>query len=295
MMPLSPEPLPLGKSEIRVSPIAWGMWRFAGKDIAQARLLVETALDCGFTLLDTADIYGPDNGEPFGAAEALLGRVLAEAPGLRARMVLATKAGIRPGVPYDSSRAYLERALDDSLRRLGVDHVDLWQVHRPDSLTHPAELAATLDRAVASGKVRAIGVSNFTAAQVRALCAYLETPLASVQPQFSPYHAAPLADGVLDLAMELGQAVLAWSPLGQGRIGEEGPVTRLLHAKAQEEGVAPSAAALAWVMAHPARPVPIVGTQRPERIRDALGAYRVGWTREQWYAVLEASIGEKLP
>lgn len=295
MSAASLHPVPLGKSGIMVSPLAWGMWRFRGQDVAAARTLVETALDCGITLFDTADIYGPDNGEAFGAAEALLGRVFAEAPGLRERMVLATKGGIVIGTPYDSSTAYLEAALDASLRRMGVEQVDLWQVHRPDLLAHPADLAAVLARMVESGKARAVGVSNFTTAQIRALQAHLPFPLASTQPQFSALHTRPLWDGELDLAMELDLAVLAWSPMGGGRLAEGGEVADLLDAKAHESGVRRAAAACAWVMAHPSRAIPIIGSQQPERIREAAAAPAVTWTRPEWYAVLQASMGERLP
>ena len=130
------------------------MWRFAGQDIKAARAKIDAALEIGINLFDTADIYGPDNGEPFGAAEALLGRVFTADPGLRHRMVLATKGGISMGVPYDSSAGYLVRAVDDSLTRLKVDVIDLYQIHRPDILTHPAEVAQTMMRLHAQGKVR---------------------------------------------------------------------------------------------------------------------------------------------
>jgi aryl-alcohol dehydrogenase-like predicted oxidoreductase len=192
---LSPESRPLGKSGILVSPIAWGMWRLRGDDIAGARVLIEAALDSGITLFDTADIYGFNGTDGFGDAEATLGRVLAEAPELRARMVVATKGGIIPGVPYDSSPTYLERALDASLRRLGIERVDLWQIHRPDLLAHPQEVAAALEKMVASGKTLAVGVSNFTPAQVAALESFLTIPLASTQPEFSPLHTDPMWDG----------------------------------------------------------------------------------------------------
>jgi predicted oxidoreductase len=292
---LSPESRPLGKSGILVSPIAWGMWRLRGDDIASARALIEAALDSGITLFDTADIYGFNGTTGFGDAEAAFGRVLAEAPELRARMVLATKGGIIPGVPYDSSPAYLERALDASLRRLGVEQVDLWQIHRPDLLAHPQEVAATLEKLVASGKTRAVGVSNFTTAQVAALESFLTIPLASTQPEFSPLHTEPMWDGTLDLAMTRDHAVLAWSPLGGGRLGQDGPVAALLAEKGAHYGVSAAAATYAWLMAHPARVIPIVGSQRVERIREARDAFKVEWTRAEWYAVLQASIGKKLP
>lgn len=286
--------VPLGKSGIVVSPLAWGMWRFAGADLRTARARIEAALEAGIRLFDTADIYGVD-GPGFGAAEELLGAVLADAPALGRGMVIATKGGIAPGVPYDSSAAYLEAALDASLRRLRLDHVDLWQVHRPDVLTHPAALAGTLARMVESGKTRAVGVSNFTAAQAAALQACLPFPLASVQPEFSPWCSAPLWDGVLDQAMTTGCAVLAWSPLGGGRIGQAEPVAALIEAKARTSGVSPAAAAYAWIMAQPARAIPIVGSQQPARIREAAEAFRVEWTRTEWYDVLQASTGARLP
>jgi len=292
---LSAESRPLGKSGILVSPIAWGMWRLRGADVIGARALIEAALDSGITLFDTADIYGFNGADGFGDAEAALGHVLGEAPELRAHMVVATKGGIIPGVPYDSSPDYLERALDASLRRLGVEQVDLWQVHRPDLLAHPQELAATLEKMIASGKTRAIGVSNFTPAQVAALESFLTVPLASTQPEFSPLHTDPLWDGTLDLAMARDHAVLAWSPLGGGRLGQDGPVAALLARKGAHYGVSAAAATYAWLMAHPARVIPIVGSQRVERIREARGAFKVEWTRAEWYAVLQASMGKKLP
>jgi predicted oxidoreductase len=291
---------PLGKSGIPVSSIAWGMWRFAGDDLRAARQRVETALEAGITLFDTADIYGPDNGEPFGAAEALLGRVLDDAPELRARMVIATKGGICMGVPYDSGSTYLGQAIDDSLTRMAIDRVQLYQIHRPDLLTHPQEVARALEDAYRAGKIGAIGVSNHTPAQTAALARYLTLPIVSHQPEFSAVHTAPLFDGVIDQALERQMAVLAWSPVGGGRIAAPGDkrtqaVAALLDAKAEEFGVDRAAAATSWIMAHPARPIPIVGTQAPARIARIPDAYKPRWARADWYRVLEASMGERLP
>ncbi len=296
----SPESRALGKSGLRVSPIAWGMWRFAGDDVKVARERVEAALEVGITLFDTADIYGPDNGEPFGAAEALLGRVYAEDGSLRGKMVLASKGGIVIGTPYDSSEAYIASAIDASLRRLGVDHIDLWQVHRPDILTHPAELARALESAKAAGKIGAIGISNFTVAQTQALIAHLDVPLDSIQPELSALSLTPIEDGSLDLAMAEDLSVLAWSPLGGGRLlkpssERERAVAAALQAEADAQDATLEAAALSWIMAHPARPIPIVGSQNPARIRASADVYKVKWTRAAWYKVLVASRGEPLP
>ncbi len=276
------------------------MWRFAGEDVAAAEARVQAALDAGVTLFDTADIYGPDNGEAFGAAEALLGKVLARNPTLATRMVIATKGGISMGVPYDSSAGYLAAAIDASLRRLGVDQVALWQIHRPDLLTHPAEAARALETAHAAGKIGAIGVSNFTASQVAALAAHSALPVVSTQPEFSPLALGPLFDGVLDQAMARGMTVLAWSPLGGGRLGDPRDdrtraVAEALDVKAEACGVSRAAAAYSWIMAHPSRAIPIVGAQTLARIAEIPNAYRPTWTRAEWYAVLIASMGESLP
>ena len=295
-----PAPAKLSVAGHELVPIAWGMWRFAGVDLATARARIDAAFEAGVTLFDTADIYGFDTPGGFGSAETLLGDVFAEAPGRREAMVLATKGGIIPGVPYDSSAPYLASALDASLRRLRTDRVELWQIHRPDLLTHPQEVARALEEAHRAGKVGAFGVSNFTPSQTLALARFLPVPVASHQSEFSPLHLAPLFDGLLDQSMGQGMAFLAWSPLGGGRLGDPADergqaIAGLLDAKAAEYGVSRAAATYSWVMAHPARPIPIVGTQTIERIREIPQAFMPRWTRAEWYAVLQVSMGERLP
>ena len=297
--------IPLGRSGIEVAPLGWGMWRFAGADVATARRRVEAALDIGCTLFDTADIYGYGTPDGFGGAEQLLGQVLRSAPALRQRMVLATKAGIYPPLPYNSSADYLVRACEQSLQRLGIECIDLFQIHRPDLLTHPAEVAGALEQLRRAGKIRAAGVSNYSAAQLDALCQHLPIPRASIQPEFSPLAIEPLANGVFDAAMRLGTAVLAWSPLGQGRLGSTksaqasdartAAVIAALERVAVRASVPRSAVAYAWVMAHPSRPVPLIGSQDPARIREAARAYEVQLQREEWYRILEAARGEPMP
>src|SRR5258708_4787763 len=158
----------LGRSGVEVAPLGWGMWRFAGADVATARRRIEAALDIGCTLFDTADIYGYGTPDGFGGAERLLGLVLRSAPELRQRMVLATKAGINPPLPYDSSAAYLVQACENSLQRLGIERIDLYQIHRPDLLTHPAVVAAALEQLRGAGKIRAAGGSKYSASQLDA-------------------------------------------------------------------------------------------------------------------------------
>ncbi len=298
---LSPAPRRFGRSSLTVSPLAWGMWRFAGADLLTARARVDAAFEAGITFFDTADIYGADTPDGFGSAEVLLGRLFATDPALRQRMVLASKAGIWIGVPYNSSKAYLLAACDACLTRLQTDHLDLFQIHRPDILAHPHEVADALTTLRAAGKIREVGVSNHTAAQTAALQAHLDFPIASHQPEFSPLQLAPLTDGVMDQALQHGMAVMAWSPLGQGRLGDGAKDARAqavydaLQVIAQRHSVSISAAAYAWIMAHPAQPIPIVGSQNPERIREARDAYRVTLSKSDWYGVLTASRQEPLP
>jgi aryl-alcohol dehydrogenase-like predicted oxidoreductase len=297
MAPLVIEPTrslgPLGQ----VGSLAFGCWRFTHADPVDARRVVEAALDAGMNLVDTADVYDNDNG--FGSVEDLLGQVLAMDRSLRDRMVLATKGGVRPPVPYDSSPSYLRRACEDSLRRLGVEVIDLYQVHRPDLFTHPAEVAGVLDELVSSGKVRAVGVSNHTPAQTEALTAHLTVPLVSTQPEFSAAHLAPLRDGTFDQAMRLGLTPLLWSPLAGGRIvtgeGIRTDLTVALDRIAAAHGVGRSTIALAFALAQAAAPVVIVGTQRPERLAEARAALAVELQREEMYRIVEASEATRLP
>ena len=282
-----------------VGPLAFGCWRFVGTDVAAARELIEVALEEGMDLIDTADIYGTGfGGAGFGAAEELLGRVLAEAPDLRDRMVLATKGGIVPGRSYDSSAAHLRAACEASLRRLGVDVIDLYQVHRPDLLAHPAEVAGVLDQLVAEGKVRTLGVSNHTPAQTSALDVHLEVPIHTTQPELSVLHLDPLLDGTGDLAMQHDRTVLAWSPLAGGALatgeGVSAELLAVVDELAEREEVDRASLALAFVLALPFRPVAILGTQQPERLREAGAALAVHLDRADRYRVL-AAAGIPLP
>lgn len=289
------QPRRLGRSALEVSPLAWGMWRLDGS-VAEVRARIDAALAAGITLFDTADIYGFGSPIGFGGAEALFGQALAEDTSLREHMVIATKAGITPPRPYDSSAGYLAAACDASLRRLGIDVIDLYQIHRRDFLTHPQEVAAALTRLVEAGKVRALGVSNHSPAELSALQHFLDVPIVSTQPEFSPIRVAPLHDGTLDQAMADDIAVLAWSPLGGGRLTDPAhPAAKLLAEQGAAYGTDAVAAALSWAMVYPARIIPIVGSQNPTRIRAAADALRVEWTRDAWYAVMQAGTGVPLP
>lgn len=308
-LPLTADPRPLGRSALRVFPIAFGCWRFVGDDVRGAREKLEAALDLGIDLFDHADIYGLDHGgRAAGEAEALFGRVLAGAPGLRTRMVIATKCGIVPGVPYVSTAAHIAASCEASLKRLRCDVVDLFQIHRPDVLAHPEEVAGALARLREQGRIREVGVSNHTPAQLDTLQRHLPFPVATHQPELSCWEIAPLRNGLLDQCLRERVTPLAWSPLAGGRLalgvdearrGEGGERLAALLAAldrlALREGVSRPAIALAWLLVHPAGIVPIVGTQQPARLRACADALRVRLTRKDWYDVLAASQGHPHP
>jgi len=285
-----------------VGALAYGLWRFTDDNLATAQGLLEAALDADMNLIDTSDVYGFDwGGTGFGSVEAILGRVLAAAPQLRDRMVLATKGGIIPPTPYDSSAEYLRAACEASLGRLNTEVIDVYQIHRPDMFSHPAEVAATLASLRDEGKILEVGVSNYTPDQYEALAAHMSFPIASTQPEYSVMRLDPLRDGTLDRCMRDGVTPLAWSPLGGGRLFDDGPegprqeLTTVLDQLATRENVDRAAIAVAFVLAHPSRPVAIVGTQNAERIKSSVSALKVSLDRADVYRIVQASEGVPLP
>jgi len=290
----------IGESKLTVGPFSYGLWRFTTPDVNKAQAIIETALGAGINLIDTADVYGFDwGGSGFGTVEDLLGKVLTQAPTLRDQMVLATKGGIKPPVPYDSSPEGLRYACEESLRRLGVDVIDLYQIHRHDMFTHPAAVAATLTALRDEAKIREVGVSNHTSAQIAALQAHLPFAIATNQPEFSAAVTTPIRDGTFDHAMEHGLVPMAWAPLAGGRLATGADVSpdllAVLDRLAEREEVDRSIIALAFVLAHPSRPVCIVGTQTPERITGSLAALGVTLDRTDVYDIVAASEGAPLP
>lgn len=215
-------------------------------------------------------------------------------------LVVATKAGIRPGVPYDGSGDHLVAACEASLRRLGVDTLDLFQLHRVDLYTPPEETAAALAHLREAGKVREVGVSNATVAQLDDLERHLPFPIAAVQAECSLLDRRPIFDGVLDWCHRRGAVPLAYSPLASGRLGAPGgdvppALTERLDALASREGRPATVVALAFLLAHPSRPVPIVGTQRPDRLSELAAATAVRLDRADVYGLIEAAQGHELP
>ncbi|MEP1145293.1 MAG: aldo/keto reductase [Henriciella sp.] len=292
----------IGTTGLNVGAIAYGCWRFTQSSTQEADAKIRAALDAGMTLIDTADIYGFGEPKGFGGAEAVLGDVLAADPGLRSRMVLATKGGIIPPRPYDSSYAYLMEALDKSLSRLHVDSVDLYQIHRPDLTAPVEETARALNEMVRSGRVRFVGVSNYTTAQTRALQAHLDAPLATIQPEFSALEQSPITDGSFDWCGETGATALVWSPLAGGALATgqtdhpQGPaVLSVLDRLAETYDASRTNIALAFTLMPQAKIIPIIGTQNLERIASSAEAADIPLTARDFYDIVEAYRGEAMP
>lgn len=292
----------IGNTAIQVGALAYGCWRFAESTVAEADAKIRTALEAGMTLIDTADIYGFGEPKGFGGAEAVLGDVLAADPNLRDKMFLATKGGIIPPRPYDSSYDYLQAAMDASLRRLKVESVDLYQIHRPDLVAPMAETARALNDFVASGKARYIGVSNFTVSQTRALQAHLDAPLLTTQPEFSALRQDPITDGTFDWCSETGATALVWSPLAGGAIAtgatdhpRGAAVLSVLDRLAETYGVDRTVVALSFTLTHQASIIPIIGTQNLARITESARAASLTLTARDFYDILEAYRGAAMP
>lgn len=297
------QPLDLGRTTRflgrDVGRISYGSWRFPGTDQADVAAKIDAALSIGANLIDTAAVYG------LGEAETMLGKLIGERPSIRDEIVVVTKAGITPPVPYNSSKAHLVDSCEASLERLKCEQIDLFLVHRPDFLTGHEEVADALNTLVETGKVQAVGVSNYTLEQTRALQGFMDVPLVAMQPEISAWCHEALHNGLLDLAQSARMLPMAWSPLAGGALatgkapdGSDGRFEQLmavLDRIANENGAGRDVVALAWLLAHPAGIVPIVGTQSPERIRAAAGAYDIRMTRRDWYEVLEAGLGQRMP
>lgn len=288
----------LGLSERGKKRLAFGFWRFTADQVDDAVAMISLMRESGVDHLDTADCYGGASG--FGGAEKLLGAVRARAPKLLDGAMIATKAGVEFGSPYNSSPAYLKAACEASLKRLNMQRVDLFYIHRPDLLAHPADVAGTLDELVREGKIASVGVSNHSVAQVDALKRYLKAPLVAHQIEFSAGHIAPLFDGTLDQAMQHDIAVAAWSPLARGAFADNGPAelapTRAaLATLAEKHGVSVNAVAIAFLLAHPAPVTPILGTTSPARAKECLEGLKLAFSRRDFYDIVEAARGERMP
>lgn len=284
------------------SRIVLGLWRLSEWSMSpQQRLgFLQQALELGITTIDQADIYGDYQ------SEALLGEALALAPQLRERLQIVTKCGIkllsqhRPSHQlqhYDTSRAHIIASAENSLRRMGIDSIDLLLIHRPDPLMDADEIAEAFQILQQSGKVRYFGVSNFTPAQFELLAARF--PLVTNQIELSLLHMQPLQDGTLDQCQRLRIAPMIWSALAGGRLFDDASpqgqrVGAALNRIAAELGVTPSTVALAWILQHPSKPLVLTGSGRMAALREAVAASSLTLAREQWFALWCASTGRNV-
>jgi len=286
-----------------LSPVVAGVWRLHEWKLDTAGLVrwIEQALDLGITSFDHADIYGGYS------VEAAFGQALAAAPALRQRMQLVTKCGIKlksPARPwhaiksYDSSRAHVVASVDNSLRALHTDRIDLLLIHRPDWLMDPDELAETFAVLRAAGKVLHFGVSNHTPSQFALL--HRRFALATNQIEFSPLRLAALSDGTLEQALDLALPPMVWSPLAGGRLarGDDEQARRVrmvLEELGRARGVSAATMAYAWIRRHPSRPQPITGSGRIDALREAIASLDVEISREDWTRVWQSCMGHPVP
>ncbi|HKR75058.1 MAG TPA: aldo/keto reductase [Rhodanobacter sp.] len=285
-----------------LSSVVAGLWRIREwhLDVAGRVRWIEQALELGITSFDLADIYGDYQ------AEALFGEALQAAPTLRRRMQLVTKCGIRlrsASRPYrishyDTAPAYVRMQVEQSLRNLHTEQLDLVLIHRPDYLMDAAELADSFATLTREGKVAHWGVSNHTTSQFALLQAH--HPLATNQVELSPLAMDALDDGTLDQAQQLGLRPMIWSPLGGGRLfsGEDVQALRVrteMESIAARLGISLATLAFAWILRHPSRPHPITGSGRIEGLREAVAALDVRLDAEDWYAIWTASKGHPVP
>lgn len=314
---------PFGPDRIPVSRIALGCMGLAGtwnpaevgpEHRRRAIGAFEAALEAGITFYDHADIYGGT------ACESIFKDCLQAVRGSRERIFIATKFAIRDGY-YDHSPEHITSSIRGSLERMGLDFVDLYQVHRPDPLGHPAQTAEVLDRLVEQGLARTIGVSNYYPHQTLVLQRYLNAPIVSNQISISLLRLDPIyegspgptidhpGDGVLDQCLELGMTPLAYSPLGAGWLTgrkqppadhpQRGAIDRIVAAMRGMSGryadATPAQLAIAWLLRHPAQIIPIVGSTNPVHIHEAAAAAKIELTREDWYKLWVAARGEEVP
>ena len=287
-----------------LSQVVMGCMRIADSGLTEAELLrlVEECLDMGVTSIDHAPVYGGYTCEKiFGDA------VLRKKPELREKMELITKAGIVcPGhygnktIYYNSTKEEILKEMDESLEKLGTDHVDLLLIHRPDPLADPAETADALETVVKEGKALNVGVSNFMPSQIAMLQSYMSIPLVTNQMELSVKNTENFFNGVVDDALTRKMPLMAWSPLGGGDVfkGTDEKFVRLrtvLTAVAEQYQTTIDAVMYAWLFTHPAKIAALTGTMNADRIRTAVHASDIQLSYDEWYQILEASRGFSVP
>ena len=289
-------------SRLSLSRIVYGMWRIgddADTSAKHVQAKIETCLEHGITTLDQADIYGGYE------AEALLGACLKEAPSLRDRIQIITKCGIIAPIGrhsdarikhYDTSAEHIKKSIDLSLKNMRTSQIDLLLIHRPDPFMDYEQTGRALDDAIETGKVRAVGVSNFRPYDISLLQSAMHRQLITNQIEMSLMATDPFTNGDLAYLQEHELAPMAWSPLGGGKLfGDDysalhATLTQMGHAHSVDAG----AMAIAWLLAHPAGIIPIIGTNNMTRIAALAKANTVEMDRQSWFELYTAAIGRNV-
>ncbi len=290
--------------DLSFSRIVYGMWRLSDdKDTSTAHVQakIEACLAQGITTMDQADIYGGYE------AEEVLGNALKAAPALKDQIEIVTKCDIvapagRYGDArvkyYDTSRAHIMASVDHSLRLMNIDKIDTLLIHRPDPMMDHNETGAALDEVVASGKVRSVGVSNFKLHDWTLLQSAMKTPLITNQIELSLTAHQGFINGDVAFLQERKTPIMAWSPLGGGTLvsGEGSAELRSAMTKvAQKTEVDIGAVAVAWLLAHPANIMPVMGTNNLDRIKALSDALKVNMDRQTWFELYTAALGKEVP
>lgn len=289
-------------NDLEFSQLIYGMWRIGDDDNtapAHVEAKIQSCLDQGITTFDQADIYGGYT------AEAILGAALKTNSSLRSRMEIVTKCDIVAPVGrysdkrvkhYDTSAKHIEASVNQSLQDMAIDHIDLLLIHRPDPLMDHHETGAALDEQIKSGKVGAVGVSNFRPWDWKLLQSAMTNSLVTNQIELSLAEINPFTNGDLAFHQQHGHAMMAWSPLGGGELmTSTGELATRMDRIATESGTDRAAVAIAFLLHHPATILPVLGTNNLERIGSISDAFKVQLNRESWYELYEAALGSEVP
>lgn len=294
------------RDDLEFSRIIHGYWRLMEWNLSNEEVvkLIEEAYDLGITTVDHADIYGNF------CCEEKFGEALKLKRGLREKLQIVTKCGIKfPAANrpenkshcYDTSKEHIIKSAERSLKNFNTDYLDLLLIHRVDALLNPEEVAEAFTKLKNEGKVRYFGVSNFLPAQFNMLNSYLDDKLVTNQVEISPLCLDAFEDGTLDLMLEKRVKPMAWSPLAGGRLFKDNDertirVQKVLN-KIKEEVSAKDIdeVAYAWLLMHPSKIMPIVGSGKIDRIKAAIRATEIKLTRDQWFEIYVASRGVDIP
>ena len=288
--------------DLSFSRIVYGMWRLSDDtdtSTSHVQAKIEACLAQGITTMDQADIYGGYE------AEEVMGAALKAAPALRGQIEIVTKCDIvaptgrHSGARvkyYDTSAAHITASVESSLRLMNIDTIDTLLVHRPDPLMDHHETGTVLDGLVQSGKVRSIGVSNFKLHDWTLLQSAMTNKLVTNQIELSVTANAGFFNGDVAYLQERRVPIMAWSPLGGGVLMQgTGPAQDALKSVADANGVDAGAVAVAWLLAHPANIMPVMGTNNINRIKGLSDAMKVNMDRQTWFEIYTAALGNEVP